>query len=158
MKPIQEIILEFQNAIPGLELISNSFDMKEFGSDYTEDLYFPPAGVCFPRSAEEISILIKICNQHSFPVYTRGAGTGLSGACLPVRNGLVLSTKKLNKILDIDTKNLTVTVESGVVNAVIKEAVEAHGLYYPPDPASQGSCSIGWTLAHGAGGPRAVKY
>ena len=63
MKPIQEIILEFQNAIPGLEFISNSLDMMEYGSDYTEDLYFPPTVVCFPRSAEEISILVKICNQ-----------------------------------------------------------------------------------------------
>jgi glycolate oxidase len=121
-------------------------------------LFFPPAVVCFPRSADEIAALIKICNQNSFPVYTRGAGTGLSGACLPVKNGMVLSTKRLNKIIDIDTRNLTVTVESGVVNATIKEAVEKQGLYYPPDPASQGSCTIGGNLAHGAGGPRAVKY
>jgi glycolate oxidase len=158
MKPIAEIILILKNAIAGIELISVQDDMTDYGSDYTEDLYFPPAIVCFPKSTEEIAALMKICNEIGFPIYTRGAGTGLSGACLPVRDGLVLSTKKLNKILDIDTKNLTVTVESGVVNAVIKEAVEAHGLYYPPDPASHGSCSIGGNLAHGAGGPRAVKY
>lgn len=78
MKPIQEIIFEFQNAIPGLELISNSLDMKEYGSDYTEDLYFAPAIVCFPCSTEEVSTLIKICNQHSFPVYTEA----LALACL----------------------------------------------------------------------------
>ena len=158
MKPIAEIILILKNAIAGIELISVQDDMTDYGSDYTEDLYFPPAIVCFPKSTEEIAALMKICNEIGFPIYTRGAGTGLSGACLPVRDGLVLSTKKLNKILDIDTKNLTVTVESGVVNAIIKEAVEAHGLYYPPDPASQDSCSIGGNLAHGAGGPRAVKY
>lgn len=158
MKPIQDIIFEISKAVPELELISNIDDMTAYGSDYTEDLFFPPAVVCFPRSADEIAALIKICNQNSFPVYTRGAGTGLSGACLPVKNGLVLSTKRLNKIIDIDTRNLTVTVESGVVNATIKEEVEKHGLYYPPDPASQGSCTIGGNLAHGAGGPRAVKY
>jgi glycolate oxidase len=158
MKPIKDIIFEFSKAVPGLELISNIDDMIDYGSDYTEDLFFPPAVVCFPRSADEIAALIKICNQNSFPVYTRGAGTGLSGACLPVKNGMVLSTKRLNKIIDIDTRNLTVTVESGVVNATIKEAVEKQGLYYPPDPASQGSCTIGGNLAHGAGGPRAVKY
>jgi glycolate oxidase len=155
---IQEIILEISAALPDLELISTSSEMEDYGSDYTEDLFFPPAIVCFPSSAEQIAILVKICNSKCFPIYTRGAGTGLSGACLPVRNGLVLSTKKLNRIIDIDTKNLTVTVESGVINAKIKEAVEAKGLYYPPDPASQGSCSIGGNLAHGAGGPRAVKY
>jgi glycolate oxidase len=155
---IQEIILEISAALPDLELISTSSEMEDYGSDYTEDLFFPPTIVCFPSSAEQIAILVKICNSKGFPIYTRGAGTGLSGACLPVRNGLVLSTKKLNRIMDIDTKNLTVTVESGVINAKIKEAVEAKGLYYPPDPASQGSCSIGGNLAHGAGGPRAVKY
>jgi len=155
---IQEIILEISAALPDLELISTSSEMEDYGSDYTEDLFFPPAIVCFPSSVEQIAILVKICNSKCFPIYTRGAGTGLSGACLPVRNGLVLSTKKLNRIMDIDTKNLTVTVESGVINAKIKEAVEAKGLYYPPDPASQGSCSIGGNLAHGAGGPRAVKY
>lgn len=155
---IQEIILEISAALPDMELISTSSEMEDYGSDYTEDLFFPPAIVCFPSSVEQIAILVKICNSKCFPIYTRGAGTGLSGACLPVRNGLVLSTKKLNRIMDIDTKNLTVTVESGVINAKIKEAVEAKGLYYPPDPASQGSCSIGGNLAHGAGGPRAVKY
>jgi glycolate oxidase len=155
---IQEIILEISAALPDMELISTSSEMEDYGSDYTEDLFFSPAIVCFPSSVEQIAILVKICNSKCFPIYTRGAGTGLSGACLPVRNGLVLSTKKLNRIMDIDTKNLTVTVESGVINAKIKEAVEAKGLYYPPDPASQGSCSIGGNLAHGAGGPRAVKY
>lgn len=155
---IQEIILEISAALPDMELISTSSEMEDYGSDYTEDLFFPPAIVCFPSSVEQIAILVKICNSKCFPIYTRGAGTGLSGACLPVRNGLVLSTKKLNRIMDIDTKNLTVRVESGVINAKIKEAVEAKGLYYPPDPASQGSCSIGGNLAHGAGGPRAVKY
>jgi glycolate oxidase len=155
---IEEIILEISAALPDLELISTSSEMEDYGSDYTEDLFFPPAIVCFPSSVEQIAILVNICNSKCFPIYTRGAGTGLSGACLPVRNGLVLSTKKLNRIMDIDTKNLTVTVESGVINAKIKEAVEAKGLYYPPDPASQGSCSIGGNLAHGAGGPRAVKY
>ncbi len=155
---LDEVANAIRSEIPSMEIILSKSEMKEFGSDYTEDLYFPPGMVCFPETSDQVSQIVKICNRLHFPVYTRGAGTGLSGACLPVMDGLVLSTKKLNRILDIDTKNLTVTVESGVINAAIKEAVEAVGLYYPPDPASQGSCSIGGNLAHGAGGPRAVKY
>lgn len=142
----------------GVEFIFNPVELIPFGSDYTEDLFFPPMAVCFPNSVEEVSQILRYCSQHSLPVYTRGAGTGLSGACLPVRYGLVLSTKNLNKIVSIDTHNLTITTETGVINAEIKKAVEEHGLYYPPDPASQESSTIGGNLAHGAGGPRAVKY
>ena len=141
-----------------IEFLFSSEETLPYGSDYTEDLFFPPAAVCFPNTSMEVSQILSLCNSLNVPVYTRGAGTGLSGACLPVKDGLVLSTKKLNRIIEIDTQNLTATIETGVINAHLKMAVEELGLYYPPDPASQGSCSIGGNLAHGAGGPRAVKY
>jgi glycolate oxidase len=144
--------------LTSIEFLFSSEDTLPFGSDYTEDLFYPPAAVCFPNNSLEVSRILALCNALNVPVYTRGAGTGLSGACLPVQDGLVLSTKKLNRIMEIDTQNLTATIESGVINAHLKMAVEELGLYYPPDPASQGSCSIGGNLAHGAGGPRAVKY
>jgi len=155
---IAHAISQLANELRGVEFLFSSQDVSEYGSDYTEDLFFPPTAVCFPTTTQEVSLVMKFCFDHNISVFTRGAGTGLSGACLPVSEGLVLSTKKLNRIVNIDTQNLTATVESGVVNAHLKEAVEAVGLYYPPDPASQGSCSIGGNLAHGAGGPRAVKY
>jgi glycolate oxidase len=144
--------------LPPIEFLFSLEETLPYGSDYTEDLFFPPAAVCFPNNSMEVSQILSLCNSLNVPVYTRGAGTGLSGACLPVKDGLVLSTKKLNRIIEIDTQNLTATIESGVINAHLKMAVEELGLYYPPDPASQGSCSIGGNLAHGAGGPRAVKY
>lgn len=144
--------------LTSIEFLFSSEETLPYGSDYTEDLFFPPAAVCFPNTSLEVSQILSLCNSLNVPVYTRGAGTGLSGACLPVKDGLVLSTKKLNRIIEIDTQNLTATIESGVINAHLKMAVEELGLYYPPDPASQGSCSIGGNLAHGAGGPRAVKY
>ena len=144
--------------LTSIEFLFSSEETLPFGSDYTEDLFFPPAAVCFPNTSLEVSQILSLCNSLNVPVYTRGAGTGLSGACLPVKDGLVLSTKKLNRIIEIDTQNLTATIETGVINAHLKMAVEEFGLYYPPDPASQGSCSIGGNLAHGAGGPRAVKY
>lgn len=132
--------------------------MKAYGRDYTEDFQFDPALVVRPGTAEEVAAVLKICNDLKIPVYTRGAGTGLSGGSLPVKPGLVLSTERLNKILDIDTRNFQATVQPGVINDVFRAAVEEHQLYYPPDPASRGSCFLGGNIAHGSGGPRAVKY
>jgi len=132
--------------------------LKAASSDYTEDLSFPPELVLFPESEIQISEILKICNRNSIPVYTRGAGTGLSGACLPVNGGVALSTKRLNRILHIDTDNFQVTVEPGVINQHLKFELEPLGFNYPPDPASMGSSTIGGNIAHGAGGPKAVKY
>lgn len=133
-------------------------DLKEVSSDYTEDLSFLPDLLLFPSNTEEISRILKYCNTHQIPIYTRGAGTGLSGACLPVLGGVVISMKKFNKIINVDSENFQVTVETGVVNAELKEHLKPYGLTYPPDPASMGSSTIGGNIAHGAGGPKAVKY
>lgn len=151
-------IQQISSELSQIDFLFSNQDTEPYGSDYTEDLFFQPTAVCFPASTNDVSAIMKRCDALNVPVFTRGAGTGLSGACLPVSAGLVISTKKMNRIVSIDTQNLTATVESGVINANLKSAVEEHGLYYPPDPASQGSCSIGGNLAHGAGGPRAVKY
>lgn len=158
MSHVNSQLKRISEELTSIEFLFSSEDTLPYGSDYTEDLFYPPAAVCFPNNSLEVSRILALCNALNVPVYTRGAGTGLSGACLPVQDGLVLSTKKLNRIMEIDTQNLTATIESGVINAHLKTAVEELGLYYPPDPASQGSCSIGGNLAHGAGGPRAVKY
>ncbi|HNP98838.1 MAG TPA: FAD-linked oxidase C-terminal domain-containing protein, partial [Bacteroidia bacterium] len=88
----------------------------------------------------------------------RGAGTGLSGGALPVHGGIVISTERLNKIIQIDERNLQATVEPGVINQVFQDAVMEKNLFYPPDPASRGSCFLGGNLAECAGGPKAVKY
>ncbi|HEX5003369.1 MAG TPA: FAD-linked oxidase C-terminal domain-containing protein [Bacteroidia bacterium] len=129
-----------------------------YGRDYTEDLKFDPEVVVKPGSTEEVSRILAFCNKENIPVTPRGAGTGLSGGALPVYGGVVLSTERLNKIIDIDTANLQATVQPGVINQVFRDAVEAQGLFYPPDPASRGSCFLGGNLAECAGGPKAVKY
>lgn len=131
---------------------------RNYASDETEDLVFMPDVVVIPANTEQISALLKHCNQRQIAVTTRGAGTGLSGGALPVHGGIVLSTEKLNRIIEIDTLNLQATVEPGVITQVFQEAVIEKGLYYPPDPSSRGSCFIGGNLAENAGGPRAVKY
>ena len=129
-----------------------------YGHDETETLSFPPEAVLKPRTASEISEILKICHKEHIPVTPRGAGTGLSGGALPCFGGILISTERMNTILQIDEQNLQVTTEPGVITEVLQEAVKAKGLFYPPDPASRGSCSIGGNIAENSGGPKAVKY
>ena len=132
--------------------------LNHYAHDETEDLHYLPDVVIKPASAEEISAILKICNEHRIPVTPRGAGTGLSGGALPHLGGLLLSVERLNRIIDIDESNLQVTTEPGVITEVLQDAVKAKGLFYPPDPSSRGSCMIGGNIAENSGGPKAVKY
>jgi glycolate oxidase len=111
-----------------------------------------------PGNTEEIAEIMKVCNEHSLPVTPRGGGTGLSGGALALKGGVVLSTERLNKILNIDEMNLQATVEPGVITEVFQETLKEKGLFYPPDPSSKGTCFLGGNLAENAGGPKAVKY
>ncbi|MCE2840215.1 MAG: FAD-binding protein [Bacteroidetes bacterium] len=131
---------------------------ESYGRDETEEWVFVPEVVVFPDNASAVAAVLGCCQRHGVPVTCRGGGTGLSGGALPVQGGLVLSTARLNRILEIDTDNLQVTVEPGVITQVMQEAVREHGLYYPPDPSSRGTCTIGGNLAESAGGPHAFKY
>ncbi len=129
-----------------------------YGHDETEDLVFLPEVVVRPRTPEEISAIMVYCNEKGIPVTPRGAGTGLSGGALPTQGGVLLSTDRLNSIVDIDERNLQVTTEPGVITEVLQDAVKAKGLFYPPDPSSRGSCFIGGNISENSGGPKAVKY
>lgn len=132
--------------------------LKQYSHDYTEDFSFLPEVVVMAADTAQISAIASFCNTNLIPLTCRGAGTGLSGGCLPVRGGVVLSLEKLNKILHIDKVNYQVTLEPGVINEDLQQAVQAEGMFYPPDPASKGSCTIGGNVAHSSGGPRCVKY
>ena len=132
--------------------------LNTYGRDETENLLYKPAVVVRPRTAQEISAIIKIANIENIPVTPRGAGTGLSGGALAIFGGICLSMERFNKILEIDERNLQATVEPGVINEEFQNAVKEMGLFYPPDPASKGSCFLGGNLAHSSGGPKAVKY
>ncbi|MCB0402742.1 MAG: FAD-binding protein [Flavobacteriales bacterium] len=131
---------------------------QKYGHDETEDLVFYPEVVVLPRTAQEISAILKLCNASNIPLTPRGAGTGLSGGALPVNKGVLLSMERFDQILEIDERNLQATVEPGVITQVFQDAVREKGLFYPPDPASKGSCFIGGNLAENSGGPKAVKY
>ena len=133
-------------------------DKFAYGHDYTEDYQFNPELVVKPDKPEEISEILTYCHDQGIPVTPRGGGTGLSGGALPIHGGIVLSTERLNNIIAVDEDNFQVTVEPGVINQALNDHLAQYGLFYPPDPASKGSCYIGGNLAENAGGPRAVKY
>ncbi len=117
-----------------------------------------PALVLLPASTDEVSRIMTLAWQHTIPVVVRGAGTGMTGGAVPVPGAIVLAMSRCNRILEIDTENHLAVVEPGVLNGDLKAAVRAHGLFYPPDPASAEFCTIGGNVAENAGGPSAVKY
>ena len=150
--------LLFEQIVGKENISSDKEQLEKYGQDETEDLIFFAEVILKPNSVKEISQIAKICNEHIIPLTVRGAGTGLSGGALPIKGGVLLSMEKFNKIIKIDERNLQATVEPGVINYEFQEAVKQVGLFYPPDPASWGSCSLGGNIAHSSGGPKAVKY
>jgi len=145
------------NSFPEISFTSEE-QRNRYSHDETEDLRFPPHIVIKPTSVDEISAILTYCNEHKIYVTPAGARTGLSGGALPVRGGVLLSMEKFNRILQIDEDNLQVTTEPGVITQVLQDAVREKGLFYPPDPASKGSCFIGGNVSENSGGPKAVKY
>jgi glycolate oxidase len=114
--------------------------------------------VVMPGTTAEVAAIARLCDQAGVPLVPRGAGTGYTGGAVPVRGGVVVSLERFTRIVDIDRRNLLVVVQPGVITGTLQDAVEAVGLFYPPDPASLRECSIGGNVAECAGGPRAFKY
>lgn len=157
-KVTTEIITQLKQ-ISGADFVFNDEQSRiNYGHDETDFHLYLPEVVVKPRTAEEISEILKIANKEFIPVTVRGAGTGLTGGALPVRGGIIISMERFNKILEIDTRNLQATVEPGVINEVFQNKVKEHQLFYPPDPASKGSCFLGGNVAESSGGPKCVKY
>ena len=131
---------------------------SDYGHDETEDITIVPDVVLKPETTAEVSEIMRYCNTHSIVVTPSGARTGLSGGAIPVFGGVALSMERFNKILSIDERNHQVITEPGVITQVLQDAVREKGLFYPPDPASKGSCFIGGNVSENSGGPKAVKY
>jgi len=132
-------------------------DLKCYSYDASSISSLPEA-VVLPGSTEEVSRVLFLANQEGLAVFPRGAGTGTTGASVPINGGLVLSLTRMDRIISINPADLTAMVEPGVVTGKLQEEVSRYGLFYPPDPASMHFCTIGGNVATGAGGPRAVKY
>jgi len=117
-----------------------------------------PDAVAMPRTREQVVVLVRACREHRIPLVARGAGTATTGAAVPVHGGIVVSFARMHRILDIRAADRCAVVEPGVLNGDLQQALQAHGLFWPPDPSSADTCSVGGNLATNAGGPRAVKY
>ena len=143
-----QIISEFEQIIGKEYVFTDDKNRDTYSRDHTEDYSFLPDVVLKPRTPQEISQIMKICNTHILPVTPRGAGTSLSGGALPTNHGVVISMERFNEILNIDTLNLQATVEVGVITEIFQNAVKEKNLFYPPDPASKGRCFIGGNVSH----------
>ncbi|MBI2070126.1 MAG: FAD-binding protein [Elusimicrobia bacterium] len=157
-KATPRIIGELRRIAGDAHVLTSDQDRRLYGGDSTEHLVFPPEVAVKPRTAEEISRILKLADEARIPVTPRGGGTGLSGGALPVFGGIALSVERMNQILEIDRENLMAVIEPGVITEILQNEVEKAGLYYPPDPASRGSCQLGGNVAENAGGPHALKY
>jgi glycolate oxidase len=156
--PVLQQLDAFKAIVGEQYVLIDEESLHHYGHDETEDLHFRPDVILKPRTAEEISEVIKICNRYKIPVTPRGAGTGLSGGALPHLGGVLLSIERLNSIISIDERNLQVITEAGVITEVLQNELKEKGLFYPPDPSSRGTCLIGGNIAENSGGPKAVKY
>ncbi|MEH7273544.1 glycolate oxidase subunit GlcD [Neobacillus vireti] len=141
----------------------NNFDDSKierlaYSYDATPNYQSMPDAIVSPRNAEEVSKILKICNQYKIPIVPRGSGTNLCAGTCPTEGGIVLLFKHMNKILEIDEENLTVTVQPGVVTLDMINAIEEKGLFYPPDPSSMTISTIGGNINENSGGLRGLKY
>ena len=155
---LSQIHINYFINILGNENVIYDQEIRKYSSDHTEDLVYSPEIVLFPETTNQVSEIVSYCNENFIPITPSAALTGLSGGALPVFGGVSLSTKKMNKLLKINSKNFQATVEPGLINEDFQNELERYDLFYPPDPASKGSCTIGGNIALNAGGPRAVKY
>jgi glycolate oxidase len=159
LKKKQKITEEQIAAIVGKENVDGSSSERlVYSYDATPNYQSLPDFVAAPGNAEEVAALLKLCNETGTPIYTRGSGTNLCADTCPVHGGVVLLTKRLNRILELDKENLTITVQPGVITKEISETVEKEGLFYPPDPSSMKISTIGGNLSENSGGLHGLKY
>ncbi len=158
MKIDKEHIDFFTKLVGAENIYTDKAHKRAYSYDATRTFYEPDA-VLFPRSEEDISTILKYCNEHQIIIVPRGAGSGFTGGALPVNGGIVLAMEKyMNKILEIDLENMLAIVQPGVINKDLQRHVEELGLFYPPDPASEEYSTLGGNVSENAGGMRAAKY
>lgn len=152
------IIQQLQTIVGEPNVKYDQDSLFNYGHDETEKLVYAPEVVVKPSVTDEVAAILKLANEQNITVTPRGAGTGLSGGALPIYGGISLSMERFNKVVKIDERNLQATVEPGVINEEFQNRVREVGLFYPPDPASKGSCFLGGNVAESSGGPKCVKY
>ena len=156
--PLDSHIIEcFIEACSTEAVLTDESERWTYGYDNSKQHACPDL-VVLPQLHEQIQKCIQICNQFKIPLVTRGRGTGTTGAAVPIHGGVVLSTERMNKILEINPANRDMRVEPGVLNSEVQQCAKEYQLFWPPDPSSAEYCTIGGNLACNAAGPHAVKY
>lgn len=143
--------------LPGITISTAPEDLVCYGFD-ASGLEASPSAVVWPNNTEDVVKVMRYAYENGVSVVPRGAGTGMTAGAVPSKGAIVLSFEKMKRILDIDSDNLSVLCEPGVINGKLQRELERAGLFYPPDPASMNFCTIGGNVAENAGGPRAIKY
>ncbi len=156
MKPLH--VKYFKKLLGDENVYDDKAHLIAYAYDATRNRYEPDL-VIFPRDEQDVSDILKYCNEHKIIITPRGAGSGFTGGALPAEGGIILAYEKhMNKILEIDMENMVAVVQPGVINMDLQKAVEEVGLFYPPDPASEHYSTIGGNVSENAGGMRAAKY
>ncbi len=154
----REVVAALRAELPPHCVLFNEEDTRPYECDGLAAYRQLPMVVALPETEAQVAGILKICRDLQAPIVPRGAGTGLSGGAMPIADGIVLSTAKLNKILKLDAYSRTAVVQPGVRNLAISDAAALHGLYYAPDPSSQIACTIGGNVAENSGGVHCLKY
>lgn len=154
----QSFIKDLASIVGSEYVLSDRESLACYGYDATPELESAPGAVVLPAHADELARIMARCHSAGVPVTARGSGTNLSGGSLGTPTGIVLQTSRMNRIIEIDKENLTISVEPGVITSAIHRAVEALDLFYPPDPGSMNISTIGGNVAENSGGLRGLKY
>jgi glycolate oxidase len=154
----KEIVADLEKLIGADAVISDEEGRRTFEADALVAYRRVPLVVVLPRTTEQVSKVLKYCNDNRIKVVPRGAGTSLCGGALPAEDAVVIGISRMNRVLDADFVNRTITVETGITNLAVTEAVSAEGFFYAPDPSSQLACTLGGNLAMNSGGAHCLKY
>ena len=152
-----EVLEKLSKIVSRENILIEPEKVEPYGADAIKEK-FPPEAVLFPESTAEVSEILKLANEHLFPVTARGGGVGYTGGAVPTEGGIVIGTDRMNKIIEISEENLYAVCQPGIKTFELQQAVEKYGLLFPPDPASYKDSFIGGNIAENAGGMRTPKY
>jgi len=152
------LVAALRAVLPPASVLSELEDTRPYECDGLSAYRQPPLAVVLPADEAQVVAVLQVCREFKAPVVPRGAGTGLSGGAMPIADGVLLSTARMNQVVRLDAYSRTAVVQPGVRNLAISEAAAAHGLYYAPDPSSQIACTIGGNVAENSGGVHCLKY
>lgn len=154
---LKPFLKQLSSIVANEDLLTDPAECLAYGYDNSRR-QSQPVAVVFPREEAQVQQIVQCCNQFDTPLIARGRGTGTTGATVPLDHALVISFERMNKIINIDPDNRSMTVEPGVTNLEVQQCAEAEGFFWPPDPTSAAFCTVGGNLAYNSAGPRAVKY